>query len=138
MNAAHILIAEDEEVTRTRLESILTSEGYTVTSVGTAIAALREAREQRPDVMLLDLTLYDDDPFAGIHDGFALLTLIRRTLPHGDFPVIIYTANHSPEIQAHAEGLGVSAILIKGCSLDELRNTVREVLEGSGSDFAAA
>lgn len=138
MNAAHILIAEDEEVTRRRLESMLTNDGYLVSSVGTAVAALREAQEHRPDLMLLDLALYDDDPFAGIHDGLALLTLIRRTHRDGDYPVIIYTANNSPEIEKRAEGLGVFAILEKGCPLEDLRGAVREALAGPTGESAAA
>lgn len=57
----HIVIVEDEPVTRARLQAYFEQEGYHV-SVAASGAGLREIMSQRPvDLILLDINLPDEN-----------------------------------------------------------------------------
>lgn len=77
------------------LRSRLTADGYEVTGAGKVAEALHAMRTQMPDLVVLDLTLFDDDP-TGLTDDFAVLSLLRLRYPEADTAVIIYSANTKP------------------------------------------
>ncbi len=57
----HVLIVDDEAEIRESLESILSEEGYVVTTAATAAEALALIRDAAYDVVLLDIWLPDRD-----------------------------------------------------------------------------
>ena len=73
MERRHILVVEDERPTLTLLEKILTGAGYRVTGVLDGIAALKAARADPPDLVLLDLII------PGV-DGYGVCVLLKRSL----------------------------------------------------------
>jgi CheY-like chemotaxis protein len=130
MSAERILVVEDDKLVRSVLLSRLGAQGYRVTASETVSEALREARVNPPDLLILDLTLLETDPFSGLTDGLAMLAMLRREGAQAQLPVIIYSVDNSPATQARAKQLGVSAILQKGCPFQQLLDTVRDVLAG--------
>ena len=58
---AHILVVEDELLTRRTLEELLRREGFSVTTSGTVAEALAEVNRRAYDLILLDLVLPDGD-----------------------------------------------------------------------------
>ena len=58
---AHILVVEDELLTRRTLEELLNREGFVVTTAGTIAEALAEVNRRAYDLILLDLVLPDGD-----------------------------------------------------------------------------
>ncbi len=129
MNPARILVVEDDRVLLKVLESKLRAEGYDVICAFSSPEAMHAVQEKRPDLLILDLSLFADGQFNGLVDGFSLLNWMRYTLGDADFPVIIYTGDISPEIEARALACKVDAVFRKGDSLDLLLDAVCEALE---------
>ncbi len=130
MSSERILIVEDDRLTLRVLSSKFREAGYQVVAAASAPDAISAVREQPPDLMVLDLTLLDEDPFNTLSDGFACLHWLRRSFPEAEFPVIIHTADQSENLEARALEHGVSAVFRKGEDLDALMETVRLVLDG--------
>ena len=71
---AGLLIVEDELPTRILLSQILTRIGYRVRSATDGFTALREIRQECPQILLSDLNM------SGM-SGFELLSVVRRRFP---------------------------------------------------------
>jgi len=128
MSRARILIVEDDVDLLRLLQTALEGEGYHVACASNVPQALQATREARPDLLLLDLTLLDADPFAGVTDGFAFLNMIRRTYPDLKAPVLIHSGDDSSQTAAHARSLGVFAVLRKGCAVGDILSAVQLAL----------
>ncbi|MGB8510315.1 MAG: ATP-binding protein, partial [Pyrinomonadaceae bacterium] len=87
LDGLHILIADDEEDTRLLLKMVLEQCGASVTSVSSARAALAALKESRPDVLLSDLGMPDED-------GYSLIKRVRAlpTEDGGQTPAAALTA----------------------------------------------
>ena len=109
----------------------LQASGFDTATAATAAEALQSAREQTPDLVILDLSLVTADVLGSIGDGFSALNWLRYRLPGVNFPVIIHTADHSPSVDAKAQANGVSAVFRKGGDLQELIESVQEALAGT-------
>src|SRR5215203_3912812 len=77
-----LLLIEDDDAVRTALEMGLTRQGHRVVTAATGEDGLNLLREQRPDLIVLDVML------PGI-DGFEVCRRIRRT---DQLPIILLTA----------------------------------------------
>src|SRR5260221_2139817 len=75
MPKGSILVVDDESEIREGLELLLSSEGYGVSSAGTAEAGLAKLEERPFDLLLLDVSLPD-------RNGLELLKEVRRRDPH--------------------------------------------------------
>ena len=71
---ASILIVEDEESVRTSLAEVFTHLGYHTRSAMDGLAALKEIREEVPEILLSDLNMPE-------MSGFELLSIIHRRFP---------------------------------------------------------
>ncbi len=83
--AHRILVVDDEEDLLELVRYTLTKQGYTVTCVGSGEEAVREARQQPPDAIVLDLML------PGI-DGLEVCRRLRAEAKTRDIPIIMLTA----------------------------------------------
>jgi CheY-like chemotaxis protein len=128
MGRAKILIVEDDLVTQRTLVRKLGTEDREITCVTSASDAIRAVQAGPPDLMILDLTLFEEDPFHSIRDGFGALAWLRRSLPDLHFPVIVYTANKSPNVDTQARNVGVFRVLRKTPDVHALLDAVCEAL----------
>jgi DNA-binding NarL/FixJ family response regulator len=79
-----VLIVDDHAGFRTTARALLEAEGYEVVGEAeTGVAALRAARELKPDVILLDVALPD-------FDGFEVASRLQR---NGSAPAIVITSS---------------------------------------------
>ena len=113
-----ILVVDDAESLRTMVKSYLTQEGYRVVTAANGREALFVARQERPDLILLDLMM----PEMG---GFEFITAHNRD---GDAPVIILTAKIEESDKVLGLELGADDYLTKPFSLRELTARIRAVL----------
>ncbi len=121
MPKASILVADDEGEIREGLELLLASEGYNVTAVGTAAAALARVDEQPFDLLLLDVSLPD-------RNGLELLREIHQR--DASLPVVMITAYGSIDMARSAFKNGARDYITKPWSNDELLAQVALAVEG--------
>ena len=130
MGSESILIVEDADLVRNTLRTRLEEEGFKVTAAGTVREALEAIRGWMPDLIILDLTVFDEeDPLSGICDGFVFLGLLRLNYPDANPAVIIYTVNNSPLVESRAKSMGAFAVIEKTSGFQTLLNAIRQGLE---------
>jgi len=129
MNTKNILVLEDATLVRNLVHGRLEAAGYNVTSASMVSEALLEIRAKMPDLIILDLGLEDEDPFAALTDGFAFLSMLRRSYPGSDTSVIIYSVSFSPEVEARAKSMGVLDVIEKKRGMPALLGAVKQAFQ---------
>lgn len=122
--AAGILIADDEEANVMLLHGLLSDEGYRnirVTCDSREALALVEA--QQPDLILLDLHM----PHMS---GFDVMRELRERLPPDTFlPILVLTADVTPQAKERALAGGARDFLTKPFDALEVSLRIRNLLE---------
>jgi DNA-binding NtrC family response regulator len=122
MKLNKILVVDDEHLIRWSLEQNLKKQGYEVITAGTGEDALQLAREQQPDLVLLDIQL------PGI-SGIEVLEKMKDF--DEDIIVIMLTAHGGLETAVNAMRLGAYDYVSKPFNLDELTIIIKKALENS-------
>ena len=125
---AQLLIVEDDERIRTALIRALRERGHAVSSAGTAMTGLRQAVDERPDLVVLDLGLPD-------LDGAELLRMLRAV---SSVPVIVATARDDDGSIVRALDAGADDYVLKPFSTEQLEARIRAVLRRSAAADTAA
>jgi class 3 adenylate cyclase len=86
---ARILIADDNDANVDILQTRLASHGYDIVTASDGEAALQAAREQRPDLILLDVMMPK-------RDGFEVCRLLKSDPALPFMPIILVTAKDDP------------------------------------------
>jgi CheY-like chemotaxis protein len=118
MAPARILVADDDPVMCMVLEEALTSFGHKVVVVRDGVAALAAARQDPPDLILLDQKM------PGL-DGLAVLAALQADPRLHAIPVVFLTGEPH-RIPPHP---GVAAVIGKPFGLESLRKTLHSILE---------
>lgn len=118
MNSTSVLIVEDEENISSFVSMYMKKEGYDVRVAATGEAGLDAAREQEPDVVILDIML------PGM-DGFEVCRQLRR---ESQLPIIMLTARDSATDKVVGLELGADDYLTKPFDPRELVARVKSVL----------
>ena len=116
------LVVDDEPHIAALLNDALVAEGFDVTVAADGMAALRRARAQSPDVVILDIGL------PGL-DGFEVCKALRK---ESDAAIIIVSARGSEVDRIVGLELGADDYLMKPFSPRELVARVRAVMRRSG------
>ena len=116
----NILIVDDEEIARTNMEHVLKKDGYRCHSANNGLEALAVLAKEDIDLVITDLKMER-------MDGIELLNQINRVSP--EIPVIMVTGFASVSSAVEALKKGAAHYLGKPVNLDELRKTVKELLE---------
>lgn len=126
-----IVVAENDDGTRTVLASALARSGYDVASVTDGQLVLSTLASGKVGLLILDLRM------PGMN-GWEVLRRLREAqqpgapagaVPAMRPPVIVISAQSDPETQSFATRLGAAAFLAKPIDLDDLGHTVRRVLQ---------
>ncbi len=118
MNAANILVVDDEPQIRRVLRSALSTRGYVITEAKTGEEALELMRKERPDLILLDVNM----PGMG---GIEACREIRRT---SDAPVIMLTVRNAERDKVGALDAGADDYVVKPFGIEELLARIRAAL----------
>ena len=116
-----ILIVEDNEKNRRLLRKVLQVSGYRVAEVETGRDAVVAAREQAPDLILLDYQLPDID-------GIEVFRLIRADPAIKHMPIVAVTASAMPEDQKRMREAGFDGFETKPINVKDLLVTVAKFL----------
>ncbi|MEV6365726.1 response regulator transcription factor [Micromonospora sp. WP24] len=115
---ARLLLIEDDLAIRTPLIRALRERGHAVAAASTAMAGLRDALEERPDLVVLDLGLPD-------LDGRELLRMLRAV---SSVPVIVATARDDETEIVRVLDAGADDYVVKPFTAAQLDARARAVL----------
>jgi AmiR/NasT family two-component response regulator len=119
MERTRVIIADDEALIRMDLREMLTHLGYLVVGeVADGRSAVNQARELRPDIVIMDIKMADMD---GI-EAAKILTEERVS------PVVLLSAYSQRELVDRAREAGVVAYLIKPYREEDLTPTIEVAL----------
>lgn len=118
-----ILIAEDNEVSRELMASILKIQGYDVLAVADGGEAIKAVNDHHVDLALVDLNM---EPKGGFE--FARYLLLNKI----KVPVIVITADESSDVLLQASELNISRVLQKPVDPDRLIGMVIQTLKKQG------
>ena len=120
---AKILIVDDDEGVTQTFARMLRLEGYHVCTAMTAERGLREAKESRPDAIILDLRM-------PIVDGLGFLRQLRQNSDQRLTPVAIVTGDYFLEDSVSSELRELGAELrFKPLWLEDLVGLARNLLK---------
>lgn len=121
-----ILLVEDHEDSAEMMTLFLESEGYRVHWVSTANAALElfsssePSDVERPDLILLDLTLPDID-------GLEVGRRLKESVPDAP-PIIIMSAKSAHAVQSAAQSIAAAGFVRKPFATDKLMASIKTAL----------
>ena len=130
-SGSSLLVVEDDPDTRRTLATYLRGHGHLVREAGTAADALRAFAASRPDLVLLDLGLPDQD-------GQVIVRRIRR---EATTPILILSARDREGDKIAALEHGADDYVSKPFGMGELQARIRALLRragGPGADAAGA
>lgn len=126
-NLKSILICEDEALLAKDMEHSVRGMGYEVVGpVGTGEAAIQLCRENRPDLVLMDIKL------KGEMDGIEAAGEIRKS---ADIPVIYITAYSMAELMDRIKSTKPYGYLTKPVNVPELSNAINLAIYKHDADI---
>ncbi|HET7089739.1 MAG TPA: response regulator [Anaerolineae bacterium] len=117
-----ILIVDDDPDICSMLEFYFENLEYAVHVARRGAAAVRIAREARPDVILLDVRLPDSD-------GFTVARALRADRYTQHIPIIFLTGRNEPPDRVEALEAGADDFVTKPFDAQELRLRIERVLK---------
>jgi DNA-binding response OmpR family regulator len=113
-----ILVVEDEKALSLLYKEELTEEGYKVTAVFSADAALEALARETFDLIVTDIRMPGKN-------GIELVSRVMSQWP--DIPIIINTAYQS--YKDDFKTWAADAYIVKSSSLEELKDKIKELIE---------
>jgi DNA-binding response OmpR family regulator len=112
----HVLVVEDDSPIRAMVSDLLQDEGYAVVQASDGFEGLRQLRERRPDLIVLDIML------PGM-TGYQFLEQAQEQLERGNIPVLILSAISGQDNDSSS--LGVAAWLNKPIDIERFVGAVK-------------
>ncbi len=116
--ARSILVVEDNQADRARLEKLLSDAGYLVSSAGDGNQALASVKANKPDAIFMDVNM------PGL-DGFAATRALRDDAKTKDIPVVLVTAKDQKADIAWGQMLGAKAYITKPYTDEQVLSQAR-------------
>ena len=118
---ARVLIVDDSPTETHKLRTILTKNGHDVLEATSGVDGVSMAKEQLPDVVLMDIVMPGTN-------GFQATRQIKKDSKTGHIPVIIVTTKDQETDRIWGKRQGAMAFLVKPVDEKLLINTINEAL----------
>jgi DNA-binding response OmpR family regulator len=130
-----ILIVDDDAVILKVLALKLEAAGYAVATAVDGADALRGLRDEKPDLVLLDINFPPDIAHGGgiPWDGFLLMRWLRGIEEIGKVPIVFMTGDDPGDYRERALACGAAGLFHKHIDLDVLVATIERILNRNGS-----
>jgi chemosensory pili system protein ChpA (sensor histidine kinase/response regulator) len=130
IRAKKILIIDDDAVILKTTSLKLESEGYEVVTATDGSEAIGAMRDQRPDLVLLDITFPPDIAQGGrvTWDGFQIMCWLRGLKEAKDVPFIIITGGDPDEYEERSLAHGALAFFHKPIHHEDLLPLIETTL----------
>jgi two-component system, OmpR family, response regulator len=119
----NVLVVDDEPVLAELVSMALRYEGWDITTAGDGMSAISSARDNPPDVVVLDVMLPD-------MSGLDVLHELRQQIP--GLPLLLLTAKDSVEDRIAGLTAGGDDYVTKPFSLEEVVLRLRALLRRTG------
>lgn len=119
-----VLMVEDEAPIARFASRLLRMRGYDVITAANDVTAMEMARQQCPDLVLMDLVL------EGSVNGLEVTRMMRGTPELKHVPIIMVTATSSGEILDEAFAAGANDVEMKPIDFDRLVPKMEALLNG--------
>jgi len=131
-----ILVVDDNPVVLKAFELKLKTYGFQVLTANEGSAAVSCARQEKPDLIVLDINFPPDVGSSGLQwDGFNIMQWLRRFQEAAKIPVIIITSGEPARLKEKSLAAGAVAFFQKPINHEEFLLAVRRVI-GQGSEPA--
>jgi len=100
------------------ITALVGTEGHQVITAYDGLTAVKRFREERPDIVLLDLAMPGPDGF----------TVAGRMRAEGDAPIVVVSGESSEEAKVRALGIGADDYLVKPFGRAELLARIGAVM----------
>jgi two-component system alkaline phosphatase synthesis response regulator PhoP len=125
MSQAKILIVDDEPDLVETLRFALELEGYNVLVAVNGEEGLNTARQEKPDLILLDLMLPK-------LDGYKVCRLLKFDERYKAIPILMLTAKTQDKDRILGKETGANEYLTKPFDMDELMAKIKSYLKKQG------
>jgi two-component system cell cycle response regulator len=125
-----VLTVDDSKVVRTMVARHLEPYGCRILEAANGEEGVAAAREHRPDLILLDVTM-------PVMDGREALAALRRDPACQAIPVIMLTAESGKDLVLEIARLGVTGYIVKPFQKETFEKEVSKVLGPPGKPAAA-
>jgi CheY-like chemotaxis protein len=129
--AEKILIVDDDLDTLRLVGLLLQRKGYQITAADNGVQAIEKARQESPDLILLDVMMPE-------MDGIEVLKRLRSELDTSNIPIILFTAKSQVDDKVIGFEAGADDYLTKPTHPAELTARVKTLLSRSSGRRAAA
>lgn len=116
-----ILVVDDDPTSLKLLDLVLNKEGYQVMTASNGLEALRKARQESPDLLILDVMLPG-------FDGFEICHRLRGEPATATMPIMMLSSKQQKSDQDAASKVGANAFLSKPVDRTSLLTKVAELL----------
>ena len=121
MTKVKVLIVDDDANTRLILGTRLKKHGYVVLYAADSYQAISMARQQLPEIILLDLGLPGGN-------GFIVLERLKAITTLADIPVIVVSSQDPGEVESRALQAGAVLYLQKPVDQEQILSAVHAAL----------
>ncbi|HKR13436.1 MAG TPA: response regulator [Pyrinomonadaceae bacterium] len=116
-----VLLVEDTEDNRYMMHRLLEMAGYHVIEATNGEEAVRMAGSERPQLILMDLSL-------PVIDGLAATRAIRKLAGFDKVPIVAVSAHDSSDFQAEALAAGCNGYITKPIDFSHLEVLIARLL----------
>lgn len=116
-----VLIVDDEPDLVETLTLMLKKQGFRVSSASTGIEGLEKAKQELPDIIILDLMMPE-------MDGFEMCKQLKSSEETSRIPIIILTARSDTEARFKTFKYKADEYIVKPFHLPNLVSTINKLL----------
>jgi twitching motility two-component system response regulator PilH len=113
-----VLVVDDSKTELMFLTDLLQKKGLAVRTAESADEALKQLKEHRPDLILMDIVMPGQN-------GFQLTRSISRTPEYTDIPIIICSSKHQETDRVWGLRQGAKDYITKPVQADELMEKIK-------------
>jgi len=129
-NGKKILIVDDDPVYVKATSAVLNYQGYQVVAAKDGSEAIQAMREEKPNLVLMDIDLPSDVNMMS-WDGFLLMSWLRRFEDSRKVPIVMVSGGDPLKFVRRALTGGAKAFFHKSTNPNNLVSTVRLLLSDS-------
>ena len=119
-----IIVVDDDKTSTTLFEQVLLMNKYEVITLNESSKTLEIVKNEKPDIIILDLMMPEPD-------GFKVCRMLRAQPQFRRTPIIIVTALNDLDSKLVAIGAGATDYLVKPFHIDQLYTMIEKQLNGN-------